>query len=126
MTTLHSKKSIDRLPLWCVLLLGALALVCFALSQSVQAVSPPPDGGYPGGNTAEGDFALLNLTGGTDNTAVGAGALFNNTTGNDNTATGYETLVDNTGDNTTTNGSYTLHSNTTGHSDTALGWGDAQ
>jgi hypothetical protein len=30
------------------------AFVCFALLQSAQAISPPPDGGYPGGNTAEG------------------------------------------------------------------------
>jgi len=31
------------------------ALVCLALVQNAQAVSPPPDGGYPGGNTGEGD-----------------------------------------------------------------------
>jgi hypothetical protein len=30
------------------------ALVCFALAQNAQAVSPPPDGGYPGFTTAEG------------------------------------------------------------------------
>ena len=33
--------------------------VCFALFQTAHAVSPPPDGGYPGGNTAEGQDALL-------------------------------------------------------------------
>jgi len=37
-----------------------------------QAVSPPPDGGYPGGNTAEGQGALLSLTDGAFNTAVGS------------------------------------------------------
>ena len=26
-----------------------LALICFALSSTAQAVSPPPDGGYQGG-----------------------------------------------------------------------------
>ena len=36
-----------------------------------HAVSPPPDGGYPGGNTAEGQSALLSLTSGTFNTAIG-------------------------------------------------------
>ena len=35
------------------------ALACFAVSPTAQAVSPPPDGGYAGGNTAEGQNALL-------------------------------------------------------------------
>jgi hypothetical protein len=47
------------------------ALVCFALAQKAQALIPPPDGGYPGGNTAEGQNALLHLTTGVQNTAVG-------------------------------------------------------
>ena len=37
-------------------------LVILALSLVAQAVSPPPDGGYPGGNTAQGQSALLSLT----------------------------------------------------------------
>ena len=41
---------------------------CFALFQTAQAVSPPPDGGYPGGNTAEGQNALFSLTAGNVNT----------------------------------------------------------
>ncbi len=49
----------------------ALMLACFALSQQAQAVSPPPDGGYPGGNTAEGHLALGSLTTGIYNNAVG-------------------------------------------------------
>jgi hypothetical protein len=56
-----------------------LGLGCFCLSSLTQAVSPPPDGGYPGGNTAEGTDALLNTTG-TGNTAIGYLALEKNTT----------------------------------------------
>src|ERR1043166_317504 len=76
----------------------ALVLVCFRLSPSAQAVlpPPPPDGGYPGFNTAEGTQALFNLTNGVQNTAVGYDALFNNTTGNFNTAIGVVALVNNT------------------------------
>ena len=36
------------------------ALVCFGLLPNAQAVSPPPDGGYPGFTTAEGQHALKN------------------------------------------------------------------
>jgi hypothetical protein len=39
-----------------------LALACFGLLPQTQAVSPAPDGGYPGGNTAEGQNALFSLT----------------------------------------------------------------
>ena len=65
-----------------------LALACFALSPKVQAVLPAPDGGYPNGNTAEGDNALFNLTTGYNNTAIGNGALANNRAGNYNTGSG--------------------------------------
>ena len=44
----------------------------FSLSPMARAVNPPPDGGYPNNNTAEGDNALLKLTTGNDNTAVGS------------------------------------------------------
>jgi hypothetical protein len=77
-----------------LLFLGALA--CFALSPTGRAVVPPPDGGYPGQNTAEGDDALLNLTTGTENTALGFRALLSNTTGPQNTATGSLALLRNT------------------------------
>jgi hypothetical protein len=35
-----------------------LALACFTLLPKSRAVSPPPDGGYAGNNTAEGSSAL--------------------------------------------------------------------
>ncbi len=83
---------------------------------------PPPDGGYPGQNTAEGDFALQSLTTGVDNTALGNAALFSNTTGSGNTATGFNTLVNNTiGDNNTATGFQALRFNTTGSGNTATG-----
>jgi hypothetical protein len=67
-----------------------------ALSPITQAVTPPPVGGYPGQNTATGDYALFNLTTGTRNTAIGFWALNTNTTGGKNTAIGFQALVDNT------------------------------
>jgi len=48
----------------------AFVLVCFTISPMANAVVPPPDGGYPGANTAEGQAALLSLTTGAFNTAV--------------------------------------------------------
>jgi hypothetical protein len=45
------------------------------------AVNPPPDGGYPGKNTAEGQDALFRLTNGTGNTGLGFAALKANTMG---------------------------------------------
>ena len=39
----------------------ALALACFVVLPNAPAVNPPPDGGYPGGNTAQGENALLAL-----------------------------------------------------------------
>ena len=72
------------------------ALVCFALVQNALAVSPAPDGGYPGANTAEGTDALFSLTSGIANTAVGNNALRQNTTGSWNVALGSGTLASNT------------------------------
>jgi hypothetical protein len=49
-----------------------LTLLCLAVGMpKAQAVSPPPDGGYPGGNTAEGENALFSLTTGLYNKALG-------------------------------------------------------
>ena len=98
------------------------ALVCFALVQNMQAVSPPPDGGYPGANTAEGQNALLSLSSGIYNTAVGFSSLKSNTSGNLNTAIGGNALsLNTTGVNNTANGVNALYSNTTGFQNTAVG-----
>ena len=98
-----------------------VALVCFGLSPTMQAVSPPPDGGYPGGNTAEGQNALLSLTTGGFNTAVGFLSLRSDTTGQFNTAIGAGTLFANTGDENTATGVGALLLNTTGSDNTAIG-----
>jgi hypothetical protein len=117
-----------------------LVLLCLAaVGPNVQAVVPAPDGGYPGGNTAEGQNALLSLTTGTYNTAVGwlslgsnttgpfntaigAGALFANTTAESNTATGTGALFSHTtGNANTATGTFALFSDTTGQVNTATG-----
>ena len=101
-----------------------LALVCVsAAGPKAQAVSPPPDGGYPGFNTAEGEDALLSLTSGTYNTAVGFLALKSNTAGRFNTAIGAGALFNNRGNENTATGSGALLSNTTGTQNTAMGEG---
>src|SRR6266508_3600799 len=102
-------------------ILIALALGTLALVQRVEAVNPPPDGGYPGGNTAEGQAALLNLTSGTFNTALGAGTLLFNVA-DENTATGAGALLSNTtGNLNTANGAFALFLNTEGTFNTATG-----
>ena len=97
------------------------ALVCFALVQNTQAISPPPDGGYPGGNTAEGQNALLSLTSGTYNTAVGLSSLLSLTGGSYNTGVGAATLASNTAAENTACGAGALWLNTTGRDNTATG-----
>jgi len=117
-----------------------IVLACSTLPQIAQAVVPPPDGGYPGGNTAEGHLALasLNTSAGLYNTAVGvysllsianssfctgvgAGTLLANTA-NENTATGAGALLSNTtGLVNTATGAFALFSNTEGSDNTAIG-----
>jgi hypothetical protein len=130
--------------------LVTFSLLCVALVQNTEALNPPPDGGYPGGNTAEGTNALLSLTSGTYNTAVGlfsllsttegdfntaigAGALLSNSgvsqdtpkgvpQGSQNTATGAGALLSNTsGGFNTADGAFALFNNTTGSQNTANG-----
>jgi hypothetical protein len=97
------------------------ALACFALLPGAQAVSPPPDGGYPNFTTAEGQKALFSLTTGSANTAVGWFSLFSNAAGSFNTATGAGTLLFNTADANTAFGAAALLFNTTGINNTAVG-----
>ena len=119
-------------------------IVCLGLMPKLQAVVPAPDGGYPNGNTAEGQSALLSLTSGGFNTAAGFLSLSSNTTGSFNTGVGAGTLLANvgggnsegsqntatgagallsnsTGFDNTANGAFALFSNTTGVQNTAIG-----
>ena len=105
----------------------AITLICFALSPVAYAVVPPPDGGYPGFSTAEGQNALFNLTTGVANTANGWYSLFSDTEGSFNTAVGAGTLVFNIGDpkgagsQNTAIGAVALLNNINGDSNTAVG-----
>jgi BclA C-terminal domain len=123
------------------LLLSPLVLACFALSGMAQEeapdVTPPPSGGYPGGNTAVGQkalfsrttgiynnavgiYSLLSLTTASFNTGDGAGTLlFNNA--NENTATGAGALLFNNAPRNTADGAFALFVNTTGVDNTAVG-----
>jgi len=103
------------------LLLITLALVCFGLLPRAQGVVPAPDGGYAGGNTAEGQNALFNLTTGTYNTAVGWLSLDSLSTGRFNTATGAGSLLFNAADNNAAFGATALLFNTDGSFNTAVG-----
>jgi hypothetical protein len=103
-------------------ILITVTFLCLAAAgPKTQAVSPPPDGGYPGGNTAEGQSALLSLTTGTYNTAIGVYSLLSNTTAKFNTGVGAGTLLLNTADENTATGAGALFSNTTGGFNTATG-----
>ena len=113
-------------------------LASLGLSLKARAVSPPPDGGYPGGNTAEGQnalfgspigsyntaigfFSLGSLTDASFNTGVGAGTLVLSTA-SENTAVGTAALVLNTtGASNPGNGAFALFSDTEGSQNTASG-----
>jgi len=99
-----------------------LALACFGLSSpNAFSVVPAPDGGYPGGNTAEGQDALLSLTTGQYNTGIGIFSVLSLTDGNFCTGIGAGTLLANTADQNTATGAGALLSNTTGEENTANG-----
>jgi hypothetical protein len=121
-TTSPINNSIDNSLLRCAFIIMPFVLMCVATLPGARAVSPPPDGGYPGGNTAEGTDALLSLSSGTDNTAIGADALANNVSGNDNTAVGFQALVLAIGNDNTAIGSKALSFDTSGHDNTATGF----
>ena len=121
MTTLRLINSTGRSCSRFALLLIPLVFACFALSPTAHAVSPAPDGGYPNGNTAEGQNALHSLTSGGYNTAIGFLSLFSHTQASFNTAIGAGTLLFNTGNNNTATGGAALLNNTTGEDNTANG-----
>jgi hypothetical protein len=137
-------KALIKIPSFFVAL--TLAILCFGLAPKGEAVSPAPDGGFAGANTAEGTDALFHLTTGVWNSAFGFRALYKNATGVRNTAVGYQALYntngllnthgkDNVGvgadalfSNTTGNGNiaigfYALHDLTTGSNNIAIGTG---
>ena len=98
-----------------------LTLISAGLLTRTEAVVPPPDGDYPGFNTAESQSAFSALTTGIGNTAIGWRSLFSNTDGSFNTAVGAGTLVLNLGNQAngegtqnTAVGTAALLSNTTG------------
>jgi hypothetical protein len=124
MTTPHFTESIGCSPLRHNLVLIMFALGCFAVSSSPKAfaVTPVPDGGYPGNNTAEGTSALFTLTTGVSNTALGFKALYSNNTGSYNTADGANAVNYNRGAQNTGTGSGTLLYNITGSYNTATGY----
>ena len=96
-------------------------LSLLAAGPKAQAVVPPPDGGYPGGNTAEGQNALFSRTTGGFNAAIGWLSLRGLTTGSFNTGVGAGTLALNNGNENTATGVAALLFNTSGASNTADG-----
>jgi hypothetical protein len=122
MTTTHLRKSIGRSSSRPTLLLIPLVFACLMLSHSAQALSPTPDGLYPGANVAEGGSgALHDVTTGTNNTAIGAEALSSLTQGVQNTAVGAQALKNGDADHETAVGFQAL-SFSSGSFNTATGW----
>ena len=105
--------------------LGIAASICL-ISPAIGGLNPPPDGGYPGENTALGTLAMDNMPAsgyGQNNTAVGYSTLLNNSSGTSNAALGANALSSNTtGGGNTANGMASLYSNTTGSLNTASGF----
>jgi Chaperone of endosialidase len=102
-------------------ILATAALLCFGFLPTVSAVSPSPDGCYPGFTTAEGCNALQNLTTGAGNTAVGWFSLFSAGDASNNTGVGAGALALNTADSNTAVGTAALILNTTGTGNTGIG-----
>src|SRR6266542_873006 len=102
-------------------ILLTLGLSALCPTPKTFGVVPAPDGGYPGGNTAEGQNALLSLTSGIYNTGVGIYSLLSITDGDFNTGVGAGTLLVNTADQNTATGAGALLSNSTGAANTANG-----
>jgi len=104
-----------------LVLVPLLILSWFKFLPSAQAVSPPPDGGYPGFTTAKGTNALQNLSTGVGNTAAGWYSLFTNSSGSYNTSVGAGTLIFSNANSNTAIGAVALFNNTTGNQNIAIG-----
>ena len=104
-------------------ILKTILVVCFGILPKAHAILPPPDGGYSGGNTAEGQEALFSLTDGTYNTAVGFSSLKANRSGNFNTAIGAGALLNSRAEENTAIGAAALLHTTSGSFNTATGSG---
>ena len=115
--------SLNRSPWRRDLLLFSLVLASFALATAARAVDPPPDGGYPNFNTAEGTDALftLDITTATGNTAVGSDAMSETRTGASNTAVGASALFRNSANYSTGIGALALSENAADFN-TAIGY----
>src|ERR1700751_6068771 len=125
MIPVRLKEIVTRPPRRHGLLLTLVVLACFALSppREASAVSPAPDGGYPGNNTAEGTSALFRFTTGGSNTAVGFQSLYKNTNGKYDTAIGAKAVHDNRAAQNTATGAGAIVSSITGSYNTADGYG---
>jgi len=119
MKELHEENAMKRMSI--LIVAGIFAWFGLCGCPDTFGVVPAPDGGYPGGNTAEGQSALLGLTTGTFNTAVGLFSVETLSTGNFNTGIGAGTLLSNTADQNTAIGAGALLSNSTGEGNTANG-----
>ena len=120
-STIDPKTSINqlaRLPAFAFIVLAGLALLP---APNAFGVTPAPDGGYSGANTAEGTNALFQLSSGINNTAIGDYALRENQTGSLNTAIGAGALRVNVVSYNTATGWTALNKNETGTNNTATG-----
>ena len=110
-----------KLGVFKALITVGLTMAWFGLASLSQAVSPAPDGCYPGYTTAEGCNALQHLATGAGNTAIGWYSLSSDTIHSYNTGVGAGTLVLNNADSNTAVGAAALLLNTTGTENVAVG-----
>ena len=98
------------------------AIVCFGFLSGAKAVEPAaPDIDRGGGNTSDGNSALLSLTTGTFNSAFGFDALLVLSDASFDTAVGAGALLLDNGGSNTAVGAGALLTNTTGSDNNAFG-----
>ena len=98
------------------------ALVCFGLMPAANAVEPAaPDTALAGGNTADGQNALLSLSTGTFNSAFGFDSLLLISDGSFDTGIGAGALLQDTAGTNTAVGAAALFSNGDGSANNAVG-----